>query len=124
MRASAAAEKAGVPSASLVCEDFIGQGATTADGLGMPNLPIAKIPGHVELQTKEQLEKNIAQVTLDAVIQSLTVQPEAAKPPIEPGAEDIIFTGTFEEVNQFFYENEWSDGYLLYLQPLRGFGSL
>ncbi|MFC1986813.1 hypothetical protein ACFLWC_07515, partial [Chloroflexota bacterium] len=28
----------------------------------------------------------------------------------EPGSKDIIFKGTFEEVNRFFYENEWSDG--------------
>ena len=28
----------------------------------------------------------------------------------EPGPRDIVFEGSFDEVNRFFYENEWSDG--------------
>ncbi len=28
----------------------------------------------------------------------------------EPGPRDIIFKGTFEEVNEFFYTSEWADG--------------
>ena len=28
----------------------------------------------------------------------------------EPGDRDIVFTGTFEEVNEYFLRNQWSDG--------------
>jgi len=78
LRASAAAEQAGVPSASLVCEGFVGQAATTAAGLGMPNLPTAVVPGHVDVQSPEELHRNIAAVTVDAVIRNLTVTPDQA----------------------------------------------
>jgi hypothetical protein len=76
----------------------------------MPNLPIAMIPGHVDAQTKEELAENVATVTVDDVIESLTVQPEEATGSAEPAPRDVVFTGTFEEVNKFFYENKYSDG--------------
>jgi hypothetical protein len=76
----------------------------------MPTLPISKVPGHVDVQSKAELEKNIKTVTVDMVIKALTVQPAVTKQPVEPGPEDIMFAGTFEQVNRFFYENEWSDG--------------
>lgn len=110
LRASVAAEQAGVPSASLVCEGFIGQAGTTSAGLGMPNLPVALVPGHVGTQSDEELRHNIREVTCDAVISNLMEQPQDAVAADEPSTRDIVFAGTFEDVNRFFYENEWSDG--------------
>jgi hypothetical protein len=87
------------------------QGSATAAGLGLPNLPMAKIPGHVDLQSEAELEKNITTVTLDMVIGNLTIEIEEAKAAApEPRPKDIIYKGTFEEVNDLFYKNEWSDG--------------
>ena len=77
LRASAASEAAGVPSSSLVCDGFLGQGATTAVGLGLPNLPMAKVPGHVDTQTDNELRDNLTSVTLQEVIENLTFAPPA-----------------------------------------------
>ena len=110
LRVSAVAEKAGFPSSSLVCEGFVGQAGTTSVGLGLPNLPFAMVPGHVDMQTDNELRDNILGVTLDQVISNLTEQPAAARSSVEPGPEEIVFEGTFEEVNRLFYENRWSDG--------------
>ncbi len=44
-----------MPTASLVCEGFRGQAATTATGLGLPGLPTALVPGHVDVQSVEEL---------------------------------------------------------------------
>ena len=110
LRASAIAEQAGVPTSSLVCEGFVGQAATTSSGLGMPNLPAAMVPGHVDVQSPEELRENVSAVTVDAVIGNLTVQPGEAFAPTEPGPREIVFEGSSEEVNRLFYENEWSDG--------------
>ena len=39
--------------------------ATAASkGLGMPNLPVARVVGHPGVQSKEQLRKNTLDVTL------------------------------------------------------------
>ena len=110
LRVSAVAEKAGFPSSSLVCEGFVGQAGTTSVGLGLPNLPVAMVPGHVDMQTDNELRDNILGVTLDQVISNLTEQPAAARASVEPGPEEIVFEGSFEEVNRLFYENRWSDG--------------
>ncbi len=110
LRASAIAERAGIPTSSLVCEGFLGQGKATAVGLGFPNIPMAMIPGHVDLQSEEELGANIRNVTVEAVIQNLTGPiAEAAAAAREPEAQDIVFRGTFEEVNEIFLRNEWSD---------------
>ena len=110
LRASAAAEEAGVPSVSLTCEGFIGQAATTATGLGLPGLPVAIVPGHVDVQTVDELRANVLGVTLEGVIQGLTAAPEKAVDLEEPDPGGVVFEGTPDEVNRFYYENGWSDG--------------
>jgi hypothetical protein len=86
------------------------QGRLSAKGLGMPNLPYTVHPGHLNLATVEQVQKNSAGMMLDQVIKGLTVQPPEEKASDEPGLRDIVFQGTFEEVNEFFYNREWSEG--------------
>lgn len=110
LRASAIAEAAGVPTSSLVCEGFLGQAATTAVGLGMPNLAVAKVPGHVDSQNDNELRENILSVTLAEVIGNLTAAPSEAVEIREPGPRDVVFEGSFEEINRLYYENGWSDG--------------
>ena len=110
LRVSAVAEAAGVPSSSLVCEGFLGQAGTTAVGLGMPNLPLAPVAGHVDTQTDNELRANVLGATLDAVVANLTERPADALPTVEPEPREIVFEGSFEEVNRLFYENRWSDG--------------
>jgi hypothetical protein len=76
LRASALCEEAGFPSASLVCEGFLGQAATTSVGLGMPTIPLALVPGHVGTQSKEALRRNILEVTTAQVAKCLTHTPD------------------------------------------------
>jgi hypothetical protein len=110
LRASEACERAGFPTSSLVCEGFLGQAAATSVGLGMPNLPVATIVGHPGAQSVEDIRANAKNVTAQQVIDNLLNQPHEQDLPPEPGARDIVFRGTFEEVNAYFYEREWSDG--------------
>jgi hypothetical protein len=110
LRASALVEELGVPSVSLTCEGFLGQAVTTSAGLGMPNLPVALVPGHVDVQTEEELRRNVLAVTVDAVIEGLTRAPADAADVIEPDPTAIVFEGTPDEVNRVFYEHGWSDG--------------
>jgi len=111
MRAAAVAERAGIPSVSLVCAGFAGQALSTAAGLGFTHLPVAVMPGHVNMQTYEELKNNILEVTVGQVVKGLIDEPGASPDTAaEPGPRDIVFTGTFEDVNDFYYEREWSDG--------------
>ena len=110
LRASEACERGGFPTSSLVCEGFLGQAAATSVGLGMPNLPVAVIPGHPGAQSLVELRANVNNVTARQVIDNLLTQPASQEIPPEPTARDIVFRGTFEQVNAYFYEREWSDG--------------
>lgn len=110
LRASAACEAAGIPSSTLVCEGFLQQAAFTAVGLGMPNLPVAAIPGHPGVQSDEELARNIADVTFPQIVENLTRQPQAAVLSTEPAQRSVVFAGSFDAVNTCFEENEWSDG--------------
>jgi hypothetical protein len=114
LRASAACEKAGFPTSSLVCEGFLGQAAATSIGLGFPTLPVAMIPGHAGVQSETELRGNVQAVTAEQVIENLTRggkdESLAVTLSDEPGPRDVVFNGTFEEVNEYFIDKEWSDG--------------
>jgi len=110
LRASAAGEGSGVPSSTLVCEGFLPLATAASVGLGMPNLPVARVVGHPGVQSKEQLRQNTLEVTLQHVIDNLLKAPKAVKGDAEPGPRDVIVKGGFEEVNDYFYRNELADG--------------
>jgi hypothetical protein len=110
LRASAASEKAGVPSSTLVCEGFLGLAAAASVGLGFPDLPVARVVGHPGVQSRETLRKNTLEVTLDHVSQNLLQAPAATGSSGEPGARDIVVRGGFDEINAYFHANGLSDG--------------
>jgi hypothetical protein len=101
---------AGYPTSSLTCEGFLRQAAATSIGLGMPNIPVALVPGHIGNKSPEQLQRDVLEVTTQAVIDNLTVMPALKGDASEPGARDIVVRGGFKEVNRYFYEHEYSDG--------------
>ena len=109
LRASAVAERIGIPTVSLVCEGFVPQARATAAGLGMPNLAEAILPGHVDAQTDQELRANVGRAA-DAVARGLTVAPDPGLAEEEPGPRDIVLRGNLDEVNELFYEHQWSDG--------------
>ena len=69
MRASAVVEKAGIPTSTLVCDGFLGQAAAITPGLGIESLPIARILGHVDGQSHQELKQNIEETTTVEVIE-------------------------------------------------------
>lgn len=99
-----------MPSSTLVCEGFLPLATAASVGLGMPNLPVARVIGHPGLQSREQLRKNTLEVTLQHVIDNLMSAPQAVKSGSEPGPRDVIVKGGFDEVNDYFYRHELADG--------------
>jgi len=111
MRASLTAERAGVPSVSIVCEGFVNQARATARGHGFDDLPLAVMPGHVDAQTSDAMLANVRGAAADQVIAGLTADPSAARDDAdEPTALDIVARGSIDEINAVFATNGWSDG--------------
>ena len=71
---------------------------------------MAIVPGHVDVQTVDELRANVLGVTVEGVVQGLTGAPEKATELVEPEPGEIVFEGTPDEINRFYYENGWSDG--------------
>ncbi|MGE4111725.1 MAG: UGSC family (seleno)protein, partial [Burkholderiales bacterium] len=110
LRASVAAESAGIPSATLVCESFTTLAKAASQGLGYPNIAVAPVRGHPGLQSREELQRNVRELTLGGVLDALFRMPAAKALGGEPGPRDVICSGSFEEVNDYFLQHEYSDG--------------
>ena len=122
MRASIAAESAGIPSVSIVCDGFEGQALATGRGHGYDNLARARTTGHVDAQSTDQMIEDFLTVTVDQVVDGLTASGDAASgspaadgadaaaAAAEPTALDVVATGSFDQINDLFVERGWSDG--------------
>ena len=67
----------------------------TSVGIGMPNLAVALVPGHVGTKTSGQLRNDILDVTLDEVVSNLTMRPAAQSETAEPQPRAIVVKGGF-----------------------------
>ena len=68
MRASVSAERAGIPTVSIVCEGFERQARATARGHGFDDLPLAVTVGHVDAQSAAEMTRNFVEVTFEQVV--------------------------------------------------------
>ncbi|MBI4190393.1 MAG: hypothetical protein HY525_07620 [Betaproteobacteria bacterium] len=113
LRASAAAEKAGVPSVSIVATPFMKQAAVIAKGLGMPNLSIAEYPGVPMTDSQEVVREKTAAHLVQQIVRGLAhleSVAEKAEPGIRDGVRAVVFRGTLAEVQDHFIAQQWSDG--------------
>lgn len=111
MRASVAAEKAGIPSVSLVCSGFERQALATGRGLGIDNLPLAVLNGHVDSVTSEEMISRFLAQTVPEILRGLTVESlESDAQHGEPSALDIVGCGSIDHINDLFARKGWSDG--------------
>jgi hypothetical protein len=78
---------------------------------GVENLSIAEYPGPIGIHDLEQITQNVDDVLIGRIVEGLTRQQaaiEGAGPAGNP--EDIVFTGTADEISHFFTGKGWSDG--------------
>ena len=74
---------------------------------------MATYPGVISTHERSKAAKNIEDVLVDQIVRHLTDDgsaPDSAAGDPQPQDRDIVFEGTFEEVNDFFYRNQWTDG--------------
>ena len=74
---------------------------------------MATYPGVISTHDRPTVVKNIEEVLVDQIVRQLTAQEapaDAAADSVAPDDREIVFKGTFEEVNEHFQRNQWSDG--------------
>ncbi len=110
-----AAEYIGIPSVMIAAPGFDTQAKTTAHNNGIPVLRVAVYPGAFASHTEEQLKFNTRNVLWPQIQEALTtaITQEEINENNQLGdsdPQDIVFSGTIDEVNEFFNDMMWSDG--------------
>lgn len=110
-----AAEYIGIPSVMITAPTFEAQAKTTAYNNGVPVLRVAVYPGAFASHTEEELKQNTREVLWPQILEMLTTPITVAEiienthlEPEDPQAP--IFSGTIDEVNEFYNDMMWSDG--------------
>ncbi|MBN2239268.1 MAG: hypothetical protein JW712_05805 [Dehalococcoidales bacterium] len=110
---SIALEDAGKPTVILCNYGFVTDAYSAASGKGLPGIrPISEnvpcestIAADIEAGVLEAMD-----TIIDALTRPLTEQEINPKPMDTEEKSRIVFKGTLEEVNRFFYRRGWTDG--------------
>ena len=110
-----AAEYIGIPSVMIAAPGFDTQAKTTAYNNGVPVMRVAVYPGAFASHTEEQLKENTREVLWPQILEMLTTpitqeEIEENSQPEAPDPQQPVFSGTIDEVNEFFNDMMWSDG--------------
>jgi len=98
---------------TIAVTDFVIGARATGRAAGIPNLRIAAYPGAIAVHPIEDVKKNIEEVVFPQIVKLLTMPIAVAVTPVGIAMAQksaIAFEGTFEAVNEFFLEKQWSDG--------------
>ena len=119
LRAAAVVEQMGIPTASIIGSGFLKQAEVIVKGLGVP-LAIGVYPGAPMVDSEEDLERKVEEMLAPGLLQGLTGEsPHVADAKAEPAPGQVVFSGTFDEVQEHFYRQLWTDG-LPIVPPTRG----
>lgn len=114
LRASAAVERAGLPTVSIVSTGFLQQAKVVARGLGIDDLHIAHYPGTPMVDSSEALRQKVEQDLVPEIIAGLTAERPVPRRREtlheEPAPREIVFRGTLEQISDHFYDAGWTDG--------------
>lgn len=110
-----AAEYVGIPSVCVGAPSFIAQIHSTGVNRGVPVLRAAEYPGAFASHTPQELEDNTRQVVWPQVKAALLTPITEEEIALyahsgELPYDQIVFDGTYDEVQEFCLANGWSDG--------------
>lgn len=110
-----AAEYIGIPSVMIAAPGFDTQAKTTARNNGVPVLRVAVYPGAFASHTEEELKQNTREVLWPQILEMattpITAQEIVENQQLQPAdPQEAVFSGTIDEVNEFYRDMMWSDG--------------
>jgi hypothetical protein len=110
LRAAAIVERMGVPTASIIGSGFLKQAEVIVKGLGVP-LGIGIYPGAPMVDSEAELKRKVEDVLAPGLLQALIGDaPAEADSSAEPEPGSVVFSGDYDEVQEHFYQNLWTDG--------------
>lgn len=85
----------------------------SAEAGGIANLRVAEYPGPLGIHDPDLISKNIREVLFDRIVDGLTRPQDGSSADharLGWNPRKAVYRGTFDQVNQFFAEREWTDG--------------
>lgn len=109
------AEYLGIPSVMIAAPGFVEQAKTTALIAGVPVQRVAEYPGAFSSHTHDELIKNTREILWPQIVEGLTKpitkdEINASSKELKNSDNEAVFTGNYEEVQQFFDNEGWTDG--------------
>jgi hypothetical protein len=86
------------------------QAQTIAKALGLENMAIAEYPGVPMTDSPDELRRKVEGILINNIREGLSTAVKESVKEMEPEPKDVIFKGSLEEVNRFFYQELWTDG--------------
>ena len=103
-------ERLGIPTASIIGSGFLKQAEVITKGLGVP-LAIGVYPGAPMVDSEAELRRKVVEELAPGLLMGLTGEaPREANVATEPEAGAVILSGTFDEVQEHFHRQLWTDG--------------
>lgn len=112
MRPAVEAEKLGIPSVVITTSGFTTLARMLGMSSGIEGLRIAEYPGPMGIDDDARIGAKLEEHVVDAVVAGLTRSEgggAAASAGAVRGGRDIVFSGTFDEVERYFVQHDWSD---------------
>ncbi|MGL5436518.1 MAG: UGSC family (seleno)protein [Lachnospiraceae bacterium] len=105
-------EDLGIPAVGILCKGFPTMARQVMKSAGYPDARAVEYPHPIALDSVDEVRKNIRELVIPKIIDALTkpVKSTVKSKKKQPGSRDIIFEGSYEEVQNYFYEKKWSDG--------------
>ena len=101
------------PTATFVFEHFVNDALSAASSKGMPVVRVVPETIVSESTVREDIEAAVTAVADDmigALTRPLTAEEKSPKPRELEKPARIVFKGSLEEVNRFYYKRGWTDG--------------
>ncbi|MCR4683745.1 MAG: hypothetical protein K5647_10485 [Clostridiales bacterium] len=110
-----AAEYIGIPTVTVGAPTFTAQIHSTGVNRGVPVLRSAEYPGAFASHSTEELIRNTRDIVWPQIVDALTKEITQAEIDLYANAgerpyDEIIYYGSFEDVQDYLAWNEWTDG--------------
>ena len=113
MRPAANCDKAGIPGVVVAIKGFTDVAHFAAKAAGAKDLAVAEYPVAIGIQEPDEIRETIKESLMDQIVDGLISSKATSESPDEDdkwNPKEIVFSGSLEEVNDYFFHQGWSDG--------------
>jgi hypothetical protein len=105
------AEKAGIPAVAIAGTSFLPLVHLLGKQEGVPGVRVAEYGGTFSIESAAVMREKLQERTFNQIVEGLTGPASTTiGSTAESGGEEVVFTGTFEEINEAFARRRLTDG--------------